>query len=188
MQKIPRTKSTRPALTQNNEKTYLINEMPIVFGFKYFHGESVQIQNFNNHYENCFKAITAIKDFHIAIAELSKLTLKEAFSPKTKRQLHLHPIETTKETSLINKILSTAYNFPEKLIDEFCEGQYFEFSFDNGQRAIAIKHDFIIEPLFLDPNHLIYRKSCKNDKEKLKYNSPSLLSPNIEEKILNELS
>lgn len=66
------------------------------------------------------------------------------------------------------KILYNGYNFPEKLIEEFHEDQYYEFSFNNGQRAIAIKYDFIIELLFLDPNHFIYSASSREYKQKLK--------------------
>ena len=186
MKKIPKIKTSKASLPANNIKTLCIDDAQLVFSFKYFHGESISIEDFNNFHQDCLVAIASLKDFHESIANLSKLTVKEAFDVRTKKQLHLHPIEN-KAANRVSYILREGYGFPERLVDEF-ENQYYEFASNNGQRVIAIRHDFVIEPLFLDPNHLVYNNSSKNRQNKLMYKTPSIFSPDAEEKLLDELT
>lgn len=95
-------------------------------------------------------------------------------SPENKAQFHYNEFTEGKEIDRIEMVLREGYGFSNDKIKEF-ERLYLEFAFSNGKRAIGTKiGDNIIEILFIDTNHMICIDSCRNPKQKMMYEYPSL--------------
>lgn len=155
-------KDTR--LDENEERVKNIS-----FSFKYFHTNSIKKDFFNNCYETRKKSIASSNYLLSIFRTLSEKTLGE-FEADTglKDRLHYHPIETSKEIEIIEKIQIEGYGVNERLVEQQ-EKSYYQFEFGpNGYRLMMTKWGSIFIPLFIDNNHLVYEKASRDSEQKKK--------------------
>lgn len=151
----------------------LDNEKPQIL-FKYFNGNSIRINDFNNYYENQKTSIGSVYSFITRIKDIQSKTLKELRDRRTAELYHFHPIEGEIEIERINYVLKEGYDFSDNTIENF-ENNYYEFALDSGERVIFLMVDNLFELLFIDNNHFIYRESSRRAKYKDKFECPSCL-------------
>lgn len=163
--------NVKPNLPVSNYN--LDNEKPQIL-FKYFHGESIRISNFNNYYENQKTSINSVYSFLTRIQDIQGKTLKELRDRRTSELYHFHSIESEIEIERINHVLKEGYLFNDNLIENF-ENNYYEFALDSGERVMFVMVDNLFELLFIDNNHFIYMESSKRVKYKDKFDYPSCL-------------
>lgn len=143
--------------------------------FKYFKPECIKIDDFSNFYGSDQAARKATSDFIKILKDISNEDIKSVFSALKKRQLHLNEIKDEKSITLIENILLNGYGFPKRVIDEF-EREFFEIMADgDGGRVIFIKEDNVIDPLFIDTNHMICPQASRDLKKKMAFSHPGLL-------------
>lgn len=162
-------KNSSKYLTKVDKSKIEIENEKIKFDFKYFQQDCVKIDEFNNKYQNEKEITSSMKDLLETLCKMCDYTHDELFSPKNKKEFHLHTIKNDK-AELTRNVLTRGYNMPNSLVEQF-ENLYFGFSYSDGKRAVAIITDNIISLLFLDPNHLIYSESSRYIKNKKDYHS-----------------
>ena len=168
-----------------------IDDKKVSFSFADFQTNSIQIDNFNNHYFNEESSRNAVSDFFNIIISISNLNYKELFSIATKKEYHLNKLDDDKIINRIEKVLLNGYHFPTEKIEEY-ESEYFEFQISDGKRVICYKIDNVIFPLFIDCNHMICIESSRNPKAKQGYKYPSSFAKlnekelSLEEKNIND--
>lgn len=148
----------------------------IVFSFSFFNGKSIKIDSkeYNSHYETKNDAIKAVSDFFSTLKIISKMPITMLCSPEYKEQFHYNEFDVEEDINRIEMVLNEGYGFPKDKIQEF-ERLYLEFSFSNGKRAIGTRiGDNLIEILFIDTNHMVCLESCRNKKQKMMFEYPSL--------------
>lgn len=161
-------KKNVPKRTNNN----------IVFAFSFFNGKSIKLDSkeFNSHYATESDSKKAISDFFNTLKVISQMNYTNLCSPDNKEQLHYNEFTEGEEIDRIEIVLKEGYGFPQDKINEF-ERLYLELSFSNGKRVIGTKiGDNVIEILFIDTNHMICIDSCRNKKQKMMFEYPSLFS------------
>ena len=147
----------------------------ISVSFKYFHSECTKIDNFNNYYENEQAARKATSDLFQILKTISNEDVISVFSGSKKHQLHLNKLQDKKSIELVEEILLNGYNFPNRTVEEF-EQEFFEVVADgDGGRIIFVREDNIIDPLFIDANHMICPQVSRDLKKKMTFEHPGLL-------------
>lgn len=148
----------------------------IVFAFSFFNGRSIKLDSreFNSHYESENDVKKATSDLFNTLKIISKMNYTMLCSPENKEQFHYNEFTEGKEIDRIEMVLNDGYGFPQNKIKEF-ERLYLEFAFSNGKRVIGTRMgDNVIEVLFIDTNHMICLDSCRNKKQKMMFEYPSL--------------
>jgi len=135
--------------------------------FESFKGYSININGFNNYYANQKSSINTVEQFISRLKDIE--THNNSLIIK-----HSHQIENPNEVDIINRVLKDGYNFSAGKIKSF-ENTYYVIPFGNGQRIICSKVDNIIELLFIDSNHMVYKDSCRFLKVKECFDYPSCL-------------
>ena len=172
--KIPFPNSPEKSLIVN--KTDLSSYDKIVFDFTYFQVKSISINGFNNCYRKESDSINAVGDFFETLKNINSFNKKAFFVSSVKTQFHYNEFADDEIIDRIEKVLTDGYAMPYEKVKEF-ERMYFEFSFNNGKRAIGTRiYDNIFSILFLDPNHLICVESSRNVKSKLSFSIPGVFS------------
>ena len=150
------------------------NQKPI-FLFANFHGNSIRIRGFNNYYKNQTDSIKTVFNLIETIKEMEKLTLNELFETSRQRKMHCHLIDSELEVNRIETVLKNGYNINNKTIENF-EKHYYQFALKSGERVICVKTDNYIQLLFIDNNHMIYKESSRDLKNKEIFEYPSCFS------------
>lgn len=144
------------------------------FSFKYFHSECIKTDDFSNYYENGQTARKATSDLFKILKDISNEDVISVFSGPKKRQFHLNEITDKKSIALVENILLKEYGFPERTVEEF-EQEYFEIIADgDGGRMIFVREDNIIDPLFIDANHMICPQASRDLNKKMTFSHPGL--------------
>ena len=134
--KIPVPDSLEKSLIVN--KTDLSNYDKIVFDFTYFQSKSISINGFNNCYKKESDAINAVGDLFETLKNINSFNKKAFFVPSVKTQFHYNEFKDDDIIDKIEKVLTTGYGMPHEKVREF-ERMYFEFSFNDGKRAIGTR-------------------------------------------------
>ena len=157
-------KNIKPSTTQRDNISFVTpgkeqEESDITFSFKLFNGKSIRVDNFNNYYENQNAAHKSVSDLLYIFNNISRENTKTIFLKNKKSQLHLNQMSNDDSIEIIEKILLDGYGLPKQVVAEF-DREYFEIVAN------------LMLPLFLDPNHFVYRKVSKNKKRKTNYSHP----------------
>lgn len=172
--KIPFPNSPEKSLIVN--KTDLSDYDKIAFDFTYFQARSISINGFNNCYRKENDSINAVGDFFETLKNINSFNKKAFFVPSVKTQFHYNEFTNDNIIDKIEKVLTDGYGMPFDKVKEF-ERMYFEFSFNDGKRAIGTRiYDNIFSILFLDPNHLICKDSSRNVKSKMSFSIPGVFA------------
>lgn len=172
--KIPFPNSPEKSLIVN--KTDLSSYDKIAFDFTYFQARSISISGFNNCYRKESDSINAVGDFFETLKNINSFNKKAFFVPSVKTQFHYNEFTDDEIIDRIERVLTDGYGMPYEKVKEF-ERMYFEFSFNDGKRAIGTRiYDNIFSILFLDPNHLICAESSRNVKSKLSFSIPGVFA------------
>lgn len=170
--KIPIPKNPEKSLIVTKDTLY--NYDKIGFDFSYFQTYSISINGFNNCYKNRLDSINAVNDFFETLKNINSYNKKDFFVPSVKTHFHYNEFTDNAVIDKIEKVLTDGYKMPRDKVNEF-ERMYFEFSFNDGKRAIGTRiYDNIFSILFLDPNHLICDGSCRDIKNKMIYSIPGV--------------
>ena len=172
--KIPFPNSPEKSLIVN--KTDLSSYDKIAFDFTYFQTRSISINGFNNCYRNKSDSINVVGDFFETLKNINSFSKKAFFVPSVKTQFHYNEFTDDEIIDRIERVLTDGYGMPYEKVKEF-ERMYFEFSFNDGERAIGTRiYDNIFSVLFLDPNHLVCSESSRNIKSKLSFSIPGVFA------------
>ena len=170
-------KNIKPSTTQRDNISFVTpgreqEESDITFSFKLFNGKSIRVDNFNNYYENQNAAHKSVSDLLYIFNNISRENTKTIFLKNKKSQFHLNQMSNDDSIEIIEKILLDGYGLPKQVVAEF-DREYFEIVANaDGGRLIFVMVDNLMLPLFLDPNHFVYRKVSKNKKRKTNYSHP----------------
>lgn len=147
----------------------------IHFSFKEINKNSIVIKGFNNKYKTKKIGVFSFVELVDAMKEISSIPYREISSPAWKRKFHFHKIKDDQEIDRIENVLLNGYSLPQMKVDSY-EKDYYQFCYGrSGERAIGYLALGIFTFLFLDPNHLVYKESSRNLKEKLMYGCKGIL-------------
>lgn len=177
-QKTIKTSSDPTGKTQINTSDKKRPELAngnTLLSFRRFNAKSIRVGDFNNFYVDHKSAVIALLEFHAVLKEISDISYNELFSRQYGKSLRAKKIRGDDDAiERIEKVLIDGYSVPKLMVEQF-ERSYIETAFGNGRRMISIYMDGILEPLFIDNNHLICRGSSRAVKVKELYSYPCLL-------------
>lgn len=155
MSKI-RKPSTTPKRTKISSPT-LPSNTNLCFNFADYKKQSININKFNNCFQNEHECFSVINKSFEKIKHISNCPNFYALQSDT--NMHCHIIENDFK-ELVRSIL-VQYGFPSKKIEELFEGEIYQVKIADGSPEARLVFYLvggnILTPLFLDTNHQLYK-------------------------------
>lgn len=152
----------------------ITKEEGLCFNFKDYKKNSIEIDGFNNCFQNEKESFSVMNK---SLEKLKHISNCPNFnSVQSDTGMHCHAIEGDFK-ELVKEVLKK-YGFPDRKIEELFEGKIYQVKIADGapesRLVFYLIGGYILMPLFLDTNHQLYKSKKRGYDNNLKSKHYSL--------------